>query len=219
MGQFLDLTGMRFGRLTVKRQVDKDKFGNIRWLCECDCGGQTTTRSFMLNSGRVQSCGCLRRERIAASTTRHGDSHSRLYKIWLSMKSRCNRKTHKHYYLYGGKGIRICNEWNEDYTTFKEWACSNGYSEDLTLDRIDPQGNYEPCNCRWVTMHEQSRNKSTNVIVSYHGETGCLTDMCRKLNVKKVTVRSRMRIHGLTFEEAIDGYAYTSPFKDYSSHD
>lgn len=133
------------------------------------------------------------------------------------MRGRCNRKTHKHYYRYGGNGIRVCDEWNTDYVAFKEWAHANGYADNLTIDRIDPLGNYEPGNCRWVTMHEQARNKSTNVMVSYHGETGCLTDMCRKLNVSKATIRHRMRLHGKTFEEAVDGYEHTSPFKDYSS--
>ena len=217
MSQAQDLVGMRFGRLTVKENVGRDDSGNTLWRCTCDCGGETVTRSYTLKSGKAQSCGCLRREKIVASVKRHGDSRSRLYQIWRSMRGRCNRKTHKHYYLYGGNGIRVCDEWNNDYVPFMEWAHANGYSDELTLDRIDPNGNYEPSNCRWITMHDQARNKSTNVIVSYHGKTGCLTDMCRELNVNKVTVRSRMRAHGLTFEEAIDGYEHTSPFKDYSS--
>lgn len=213
---YSDLTGMKFGRLTVLRRAENDKWGFVRWLCVCDCGNEVCTSGASLRSGHTQSCGCLRRERIVDSTTKHNGSHTKLYTIWQGMKRRCFNKNHKHYHLYGGRGITVHSEWIDNFGAFRDWAMSAGYTDGLTLDRIDVNGNYEPSNCRWITMHDQARNKSTNVIVSYHGEEGCLTDMCRKLNISKAIARHRMKNHGVTFEQAVDDYDTRPPFVDYS---
>ena len=132
------------------------------------------------------------------------------------MKGRCTNKNYKFYDLYGGRGIRVCDEWMNDFTAFRDWALSHGYEDGLTLDRIDVNGNYEPSNCRWTTMHEQSRNKRSNVMVTYHGETACLKDMCRKLNFSTSIATHRMKKHGVTFEQAVDDYDTRPPFVDYN---
>lgn len=213
---YTDLTGMRFGRLTVLNRIENDKHGCARWHCVCDCGNEVYPSASSLRTGHTKSCGCLRRERIVESVLIHNESHSRLYGIWQSMKRRCFNKNFKHYHLYGGRGIKIHSEWIDDFGSFRDWALSNGYEEGLTLDRIDNDGNYEPSNCRWITMHEQARNKRTNVIVTYHGEEGCFTDMCKKLDISKAIARYRMKKHGVTFEQAVDDYETRPKYVEYT---
>lgn len=153
-----DLTGQRFGRLTVVgRLPSKNK--KTRWLCVCDCGQKTEAKTDHLLSGHTKSCGCLRYERLKESNTKHGNRRSRLYTIWEHMKQRCGNPQNKDFKYYGGRNIKVCAEWSDDFATFWAWALANGYREDLTIDRIDVDGNYEPQNCRWVTQAEQNKNK------------------------------------------------------------
>lgn len=159
-----DLTGMRFGKLSVIRETDRPS--NIRdkhkyWLCKCSCGNFTSVSSG--NIGRsVFSCGCGRRESIPK---KHGfathKKYNRLYHTWNGIKYRCENKNSKDYPHYGGRGIKMCPEWRNDFQAFYDWAMSNGYADNLTIDRIDVNGNYEPSNCRWITVAEQNRNKTT----------------------------------------------------------
>ena len=133
------------------------------------------------------------------------------------MKKRCYWKNYNAYNLYGGRGISVCEEWKESFEAFEKWALNNGYSDDLTLDRIDIDKNYEPCNCRWATKYIQSNNRSINRIVEYHGEQGVYEGMCRKLNVNQSTVRSRMK-KGYSFEDAVDKFEKTAPYKPASEY-
>ena len=162
MGKLLnDLSGKKFGRVTVIKRVE-NKNNRVAYLCKCDCGNEFITLSQHLVSGCTKSCGCLNREkaskRMAKMSKTHGFSHTRLYGIWKNMRSRCLRTYNTAYKNYGGRGIKICKEW-DDFQSFHDWAYANGYSETLTIDRIDVNGNYEPQNCRWSTYYEQAQNK------------------------------------------------------------
>lgn len=166
---FKDMIGMKFGRLTVVSRAGSDKRGEARWLCLCDCGENTTVNGSHLRSGRIQSCGCHMRERTSErmrgnatrGNTRHGGSKTRLYRIWTNIKTRCFNQENKLYQWYGALGVTICYEWL-DYGIFEQWALSHGYRDDLTIERIDPHGNYEPQNCTWIPLREQNKNKRSH---------------------------------------------------------
>ena len=162
----IDLIGQKYGRLTV---VEFDRLQNHKtyWKCVCDCGLTVIATGNNLRSGNTKSCGCIRREQTAElgkSNRTHGEGHNartRLYNIWCGMRQRCNRPTHHAYSLYGGKGVKVCEEWN-DYTVFKEWALSHGYADNLSIDRIDPDKGYCPENCRWLTPSENTARANKN---------------------------------------------------------
>lgn len=149
-----NLIGKEFGILLVKEYDYKQK----RWNCQCKCGKETKVETSKLKSGKTKSCGCLRAEQKRQELTKHGMRETRLYRIWHSMKCRCQLERHKSYKNYGGRGIRVCDEW-QAFEPFRDWAMDNGYTDKLTIDRIDVNGNYEPSNCRWIPMAEQSKNR------------------------------------------------------------
>lgn len=159
----LDITGERFGKLTAIECVGHVEKSGYLWRCKCDCGNETVQLVKCLRSGNVKSCGCLRDEKIALVNMKHGKSHkSRLYHVWTGMRDRCNNPNNTHFNSYGGRGICVCEEWN-DFPTFEAWAMASGYDPDAaygdcTIDRIDVNGNYEPSNCRWITLKEQFKN-------------------------------------------------------------
>ena len=160
-----DLTGQKFGRLSVVADTGKRRHSYVVWLCRCDCGNVTEVISDSLKRGNTKSCGCLHdelaAERIKGVKTvpKHGLSHHRLFGIWSGMKTRCYNPNNKDFKDYGGRGITICAEWLADFQRFYDWAMKNGYQDSLTIDRKDVNGNYEPSNCKWATRAEQSRNQ------------------------------------------------------------
>lgn len=157
MGAFVDLSGRRFGRLAVISLHSKGsrQLGHPRYRCVCDCGNECIVQANNLTSGNTQSCGCYHAENLNGMFK---PNKNRLYNSWRAMKARCLNPNNNRYYLYGGRGITICDEWLS-FKSFKEWALSNGYADDLTIDRIDPDGNYTPDNCRWIHPDKQSRNR------------------------------------------------------------
>lgn len=159
--------GKRYGKLVVIGEVPVGKYQHIKVRCKCDCGNEKIITLNSLNNGSTHSCGCIR-------YTDNGVQHKckeRLYRIRQLMIQRCNNPKAPNYHNYGGRGITVCKEWENDYFAFRNWALENGYEETLTLDRIDNDGNYEPSNCRWVSMKVQSNNKRDNLRITYQGET------------------------------------------------
>lgn len=155
---FVDLTGKRFGRLTVINRIDF-KNGITIWSCVCDCGTICDVSTNSLNSGKKQSCGCLQKERTIKASTTHGLSKTRIHKEWRGILHRCENPSASHYENYGGRGITVCDEWKEDFMAFYEWSMKNGYADNLTLDRKDNNKGYSPDNCRWVTHMENCHNR------------------------------------------------------------
>lgn len=160
-----DCIGKKFNRLLVLKIAYK-KNNSPYVLCRCDCGKEKVIKLYPITSNIIKSCGCYNRELAIAlgkNTYKHNMSKTRLYKIWSKMKERCYyKKDVRKYAYYGGRGITVCDEWKNDFVTFKEWALKNGYQDNLSIDRIDVNGNYEPSNCRWITMAEQQRNRRNN---------------------------------------------------------
>lgn len=152
----VDLTGERFGRLTVVSR-NGSKGNSATWNCKCDCGNDCVITHRELVSGDTKSCGCIRKERN--NNTKHGQRWTRLYGVWSGMKQRCSNPNNHAYRYYGAKGVCTCEEWQKDFMVFYDWAMSNGYRKNLTIDRINPFGNYEPSNCRWISLSEQAKNK------------------------------------------------------------
>lgn len=158
--------GQRYGKLVVLHQADPPKTSegqHKHWMCQCDCGNKSIVSSG--NLGRQTfSCGCKRRE---SKNMTHGcashKTYNKLYHTWNGIKYRCYNPKCKDYKNYGGRGIKMCDEWLHDFPAFQQWAKLNGFAEDLTIDRIDVNGNYEPSNCRWISVAEQNRNKRKKV--------------------------------------------------------
>lgn len=158
MSKLIDLSGQRFGRLTVIERKGT-QCGHPTWRCLCDCGEETIVASNHLRSGAVTSCGCFRQESITRKNTMHNGTKTRLFRIWKGVLQRCFNKNNPAYMNYGGRGITTCQEWQHSFECFRDWALSNGYTDNLTIDRVNNDGNYCPENCRWATRAEQNRNK------------------------------------------------------------
>lgn len=160
--KLVDITGQKFGRLTVQSKHGH-RGKDVTWLCLCDCGNQVIASGSDLKSGNTKSCGCFQREQATIANTKHGGSsrHRKetLYARWEGIKKRCYLPSCKSYKDYGGRGIKMCDEWRNDYNSFKEWAMANGFEPHLTIERIDVDGDYCPENCTWIPKSEQSRNR------------------------------------------------------------
>ena len=190
----VDLTGQRFGRLVVleMKSNPNPKNKHILAICKCDCGTIKTIRARCLLEGQ-ESCGCKAKEDRAKINTKHGDFGTRLYRTWNGMLNRTKRKSPKEKERYWGRGISVCKEW-ESYPKFKEWALSHGYRDDLTIDRIDVNGNYCPENCRWATRTEQQNNRCNTRWIEYKGQVKSLKDWCRELKLNENSVASRYNL-------------------------
>lgn len=213
MGKFKDLTGQRFGRLTVIKRGENyitPHSGKPRaqWLCKCDCGNEKLVLGESLTRNLIVSCGCFHKEKVSTQFTTHGQTNSRLYNIWCAMKRRCYNPNVKEFPLYGGRGITMCDEWKNDYTSFAQWALSHGYDENAprgqcTIDRIDTNGNYEPNNCRFITQQEQMNNVRYNHYLEYNNEVHTIAEWGRILNISAEKITNRINKLGWTPERAL----------------
>lgn len=194
MGKRIDLLGQRFGRLTVINETSMRANGSILWECRCDCGNTVLVRSSHLRRGGVLSCGCYNQEII----TTHGDKDNPLYHTYQCMKNRCNSPSNPQYKDYGGRGIKVCEEWANSYEAFKEWSLANGYKPnckrgECTIDRIDNDGDYSPENCRWVDMKVQGRNRRNNHLLTINGETHCIVEWAEIAGIVPGRISTRLR--------------------------
>ena len=212
--KLIDLTGQRFGRLTVVSRSENAKNGNSRWACKCSCGNNITTERSSLIQGKTRSCGCYQSDRTKEAHFKHGLRHHKLYHVWAGLKDRCSNSKNKAYNHYGNRGITVCEEWREDYSKFYIWAIENGYAEDLTIDRIDNNKGYTPDNCQWVDMKTQANNKRSNCIITYNNETKTLTQWAEQLDMKFDTLKCRLYKYGWSVERA-----FTTPVRKRTSKD
>jgi hypothetical protein len=146
-----------FGRLTVLGRAPSKTAKNAMWRCRCECGNEAVVRGLRLLAGKARSCGCGAREARDARNFKHGEAKTRLHNIWNQMRQRCRDATKKRYQPWAANGVKVCAEW-DDFTVFRDWALANDYADDLTIERMNPHGDYEPGNCTWIPKAEQPLN-------------------------------------------------------------
>ena len=206
----IDISNQKFGRLTA---IEKSTniCGKTAWKCLCDCGNIAYVSTSNLTCNRIKSCGCIKQELLMRRNITHNQRHTRLYEVWKGIKQRCYNPKHRAYHNWGGRGIKMCEDWKNNFQSFYDWSYANGYSPEnqkdeknkLTIDRIDVNGNYEPSNCRWVKRSKQARNKRANKIISYRSEEHCLVEWCEYLNLNYPTIYSRLN-KGWSVERAFE---------------
>lgn len=194
-----DITGEKYGKLTVLGRDYTKGTKMAYWVCECDCGEIISARGTRLKDGTTNSCGCDKNrytnynvsKRTSNLYTRTQLSETRLYKIWQGMKERCYNPKDDKYKYYGAKGIKVCDEWQNAYS-FIAWAIENGYIKGFTIDRIDPNKDYSPSNCRWANNFTQSNNRTSNKLLTIDGNTLTIAQWCRVYDIPESTVRNRL---------------------------
>lgn len=178
MAKFIDLTHQKFGDWEVVEYI-KGK----GWVCKCVCGNTGIVKGAVLRNGNSKSCGCKK--------VKHGMNNTKIHRLWSHMKERCYYEKHKSFDHYGGRGVKVCEEWL-DSAKFIKWAIDNGYKDGLTLDRIDVNGDYEPSNCRFITNKEQQRNKRNNVFAEILGITKTVSEWAEISNLDRHTILYRL---------------------------
>lgn len=208
--QVENLIGQKFGRLTVIRSLSmkERKCKTFKWLCKCDCGNETTTSTQKLMNGDQVSCGCQKKERVGQLNRKYKCTNKHLYGVYKAMVNRCVNKKDPSYHNYGGRGIKVYDEWLNDFDTFADWALSSGYVLDApqgqyTLDRKDNNKDYSPDNCRWVSMSVQQNNKRTCHYIEYSGETHTIAEWARKFGYRYNYLYNHLIYMGETLDEVI----------------
>jgi hypothetical protein len=193
--KYKDLTNKRFGKLRAIQPINEhlESGQHKRWLCLCDCGKSCIVSSSHLVTMQTQSCGCKA----------HGLSNTRLFRIWIHIKNRCNNPKDENYKHYGARNIKVCTEWEQDFKTFYDWANTNGYTDKLSIDRIDNNKGYSPDNCRWVTAKIQANNTRWNHIVELNGISHTISEWADIKGIKANTLLYRLR-RGWSVERALN---------------
>lgn len=204
-----NLSGKRFGRLTAISIKPTNKWG-VHWLCECDCGNFVVVLASHLKSGHTKSCGCWLKESSHKVNLTHGMATSRIYTLWRAMKQRCTNPSVYNYCDYGGRGISVCDEWLT-FENFYSWAMKNGYSDELSIDRINNDAGYSPENCRWVDAKTQANNRRSNKVIEYNNERHTLSEWSSITGIKAGTLNARLQ-KGWPVEKAL-----FTPVKIYGS--
>lgn len=209
MGKLIDLTGEKFGRLYVIKRIGSTYYHQPLWLCKCECGNETVLCGQALRSGHTQSCGCYNKEIVRKIKKKHGGYGTRLYSVWSHMIQRCYNPNDEKFKNYGARGITVCEEWKNDFGEFSKWAMNNGYSDNLTIDRKNVNGNYEPSNCRWADNYTQGNNRTNNRLFTIDGITHTISEWARLYNIKPSIVIQRVNIYGYSIMDAL-----TTPIKN-----
>ena len=205
--------GNKYGLLTVLRYTGNDKHGKRRWLCKCDCGKECVVLGSDIKRGHTTSCGCYDKKR----RIKHGMSDTRMYKIWCDIKSRCNHEYDTNYNNYGGRGIRVCDEWDNDFMAFYDWSIVHGYNDKLTIDRIDVNGNYDPSNCRWISFYDQQYNKRNTKYYEYNGDMITIYDIMKITGLKYNTIKTRLN-RGWSIEDIVNTPLVVGSMKGRKKH-
>lgn len=208
-----NLIGKRFGKLTVIAKgepINQHGTNLSTWICQCDCGVIKTIRQHNLLAGGSKSCGCGQMGGKYHIHNLHNSSKTRLYGIWQGIKQRCFNPKNKNYHNYGGRGITICEQWKDNFVCFQQWALSSGYEDNLTIDRIEVNGNYEPNNCRWLTRGEQQNNKRDTHRFNINGEILTIRDVSERYNIDLELIRHRISA-GYTIEEILANETKNKP--------
>lgn len=193
-----NLAGNKFGRLTVLERNGTNKWGGIKWLCQCECGKLHIVASQKLIQGKTTSCGCYKRELKVKQLEKHGittNGKPRTFTIWNGIKARCLNPKDVNYKNYGGRGIGICDEW-KIFENFHNWALISGYNDSLTIDRIDNNGNYEPSNCRWIDRKQNLLNQRRYIIFDINGKKLPLSTFAREMNISRHILSKYYKKHG-----------------------
>lgn len=200
MARIIDLTGQRFGKLSVIKEVGREKSGSVSWQCKCDCGKLTTTSSTYLRKGHTKSCGCLHEGKLADGNKKHGMHGTKIYYSWYGMKRRCVDKNNKAYYRYGGRGIEVCEKWHTFEGFYEDMSAT--HKDGLQLDRIDVNKGYYKENCRWSNSIEQANNKENNRVLTYEDKPYTMSELSKKFNINYGTLKSRLN-KGLSVQDAV----------------
>lgn len=197
--RFIDLTGQRFERLIALGSIARQR-RQILWLCVCDCGGFTRANAATLRRGESKSCGCLRDEKLSKHRYKHGQTNIPEYGVWGGMRNRCNNPNHPKFAQYGGRGINVCDRWDD----FANFLADMGErpSPRHSIERIDNNGDYTPENCKWGTLIEQMNNQQKTLMIDYQDRTQSLSIWCRELNIPRYRTYKRIYIRGWDIERA-----------------
>ena len=202
-----NLKNKTFGKLKVIEMTDKRKHGSVVWKCLCECGNTVEVTTNCLTRGKTKSCGCYcietRKKNCKQTFTTHGQTKTKLYRVWQGMKRRCYCPNSKSYKNYGERGIIICGSWKTNFQNFQTWAMDNGYKEGLTIERINVNGNYEPNNCTWIPLKEQNMNRRTTHYLTYNGKTLSITEWSQITGIPRRTISQRINRYCWTTEKAL----------------